>query len=145
MSSAGRRLGAYLLDILLAIVTLLIGWLIWSLIVWGRGQSPGKQLLGMYCVHLPTMRVASWGRMALREIVGKWIIMWAISFVTFGIGPLVLAFMLLWTKNRQELWDKVADTIVVNDPHGALRTAASASMIPPPSAQVPATVPPPSP
>ncbi len=35
------------LDTLLLIVTLGVGWLIWSIVVWGRGQSPGKQILGM--------------------------------------------------------------------------------------------------
>lgn len=77
--------------------------------------------------------------MALREIVGKWIIMSAISLVTFGIGPLVMLFMHLWTKNRQELWAKLRTRSFVNDPQGAMRAAASATMISPPP-QVPAPV-----
>src|SRR6476661_4276701 len=45
LSSAWRRLGGYLLEGLLILLTLLIGWLVWSIIVWGRGQTPAKQLL----------------------------------------------------------------------------------------------------
>jgi len=58
--------------------------------------------------------------MALREFVGKYLIMTLISTVTAGIGPLVLYFMLLWTKKRQELWDFIASTIVVDDPSGTI-------------------------
>ena len=38
-----HRLGAYALDFALAICTCGIGWLIWSIVVWGQGQTPGKQ------------------------------------------------------------------------------------------------------
>src|SRR5262245_4546792 len=101
LASVGRRFGGYLLDVLLLIVTLFIGWLIWSLIVWSRGTTPGKQLLGMRCVYLATDLRATWGRMFLREFVGKFLIMGVISLFTLGIGPLILNFMLMWTKKRQ--------------------------------------------
>src|SRR5206468_6518647 len=45
LASPGKRFGAYLLDLLLIIVTLVIGWLVWLFIDWGKGQTPGKQLL----------------------------------------------------------------------------------------------------
>lgn len=120
LATVGRRFGGYLLEFVLLVVTLVIGWLIWSLIVWGRGQTPGKQLLGMRCVNLATSRRASWGRMFLREFIGKGIVMTVISLITFGLGPLILNFMLMWTKKRQELWDKIADTIVIHDPQRVL-------------------------
>lgn len=133
LASVGRRLAGYLLDVLLLFVTLVIGWLVWSLIVWSKGTTPGKQLLGMRCVHLSKSRRATWGRMALREFVAKGLIMTVIGLFTFGIGPLILNFMLLWTKKRQELWDMVADTIVVHDPKHQL-TALPVEPAPPPSA-----------
>jgi uncharacterized RDD family membrane protein YckC len=119
VSSVGKRLGGYLLDVLLLVVTLVIGWIIWSLIVWGRSQSPGKQLLGMKVVKKDSGLRASYGTMALRELVGKWLIISLISLVC-SIVALVLDFMLLWDKDRQELWDKVAGTIVVDDPNEVL-------------------------
>ncbi|HEY7729340.1 MAG TPA: RDD family protein [Gaiellaceae bacterium] len=138
MASVGRRFAGYLLDVLLFIVTLFIGWFIWSLIVWAHGTTPGKQLLKMRCVYLANNRRATWGRMALREFVGKFLIMQVIGLVTLGIGPLILYFMLLWTKKRQELWDLVADTIVVHDPMDQLNpkaiAAAEAPVLPAPPA-----------
>jgi uncharacterized RDD family membrane protein YckC len=120
LSSVGKRLGGYLLDLLLFVVTLGVGWIIWSLVVWARGQSPGKQILKMKCVKIKTGRRATWGTMALREFVGKYLVMSLISAATAGIGTIVLYFMLLWTQKRQELWDFIADTIVVDDPGGTI-------------------------
>jgi uncharacterized RDD family membrane protein YckC len=121
VSSAGRRLGAYALDVLLVIVTLVIGWLIWSLIVWSKSQTPGKQLLKMKTVTINTGERASYGTMALRECVGKWLIWYMLIGAVCGIATFVLSFMLLWDRDRQELWDKIASTIVVDDPQNVLR------------------------
>lgn len=115
VASAGERFGQYLLEGVLIIFTLVIGWLIWSLVIWGRGQTPAMQILKMRCVKKDTGQVATWGTMALRELVGKLLVMWVIGALFFP-AALVLDFMLLWDKDRQELWDKIAGTIVVDDP-----------------------------
>jgi uncharacterized RDD family membrane protein YckC len=116
VSSVGRRLGQYLLEIALVIVTLIIGYIVWSLIIWSRGETPGMHVLHMKCVKKDTGQVATWGTMALREIVGKILIMGVISFIP--LASVILDFMLLWDRDRQELWDKVAGTIVVDVPAG---------------------------
>jgi Domain of unknown function (DUF4389)/RDD family len=113
LSTAGKRFGEYLLEILIAFALLGVGWLIWSLIVWKRGQSPAKQVLKMRIVHLKTRRHTGWGRTALREFVYKGLIALLAGVTLVGY---VLFFWLLWDRNRQELWDKMADTIVVDDP-----------------------------
>ncbi len=113
LSSAGRRLGGHVLDAVLLVVTLVIGWVVWSLIVWGRGQTPGKQLLGMRVLHIPSVQRASWGRMLLREVLGKWLIGFVAGVTVVGF---ILYFWLLWDDRRQELWDKMCDTLVVDDP-----------------------------
>ncbi len=110
LSSSARRLGAHLLDIVLFIFTLGIGWLVWQLIVAKDGQSPGKQLLGMRVVKLRTSTKATWGTMFLREVIVKPLI---IVFLGWFFG--IVYFWLLWYKNRQELWDKMISTIVVDD------------------------------
>jgi len=69
VSSGARRFGGHLLSALLAIVTLGIGYLIWALVLYGRGQTPAKQLLGMRVVKLQTGQRASWGTMFLRDWV----------------------------------------------------------------------------
>ena len=58
----------------------------------------------------------TWGRMFLREFVAK-IVIFGIIDAVFVPAALVLDFMLVWDKNRQQLWDKIAGTIVVDDPH----------------------------
>jgi len=113
LSSAWRRLGGYLLEGVLFVVTLIVGWLIWSIIVWGRGETPAKQLLGMRVVHRETLTAAGRGRMFVREVPCKFL-MWLIALATF-LGN-IFYFWLLWDSERQELWDKMVDTVVVNDP-----------------------------
>jgi uncharacterized RDD family membrane protein YckC len=115
LASAGRRVGAYFLAIPLAIVTLGIGYVIWGLIVWGRGQTPALQVLGMRCWRPDTGRVASWGWMALREIVGR--------FVEGLLGPItaLLSLILMLTRpDRRSLHDLIAGTVVVSDPNKIL-------------------------
>jgi uncharacterized RDD family membrane protein YckC len=111
LCSVWRRLGGYLLDGLLALVTLFIGWLVWSIIVWGRGQSPAKQLLGMRVIRTDNLTAA---RRVL--MFGRFCAVWLIGFVA-GITLIgyVLYFWLCWDKNRQEIWDKMCNTVVVND------------------------------
>ncbi|WP_078956128.1 RDD family protein [Streptomyces sp. NRRL B-1140] len=120
LSTAGLRFGGYLLEGVLIICTLVIGWLVWTLIVFQYGQTPGKQLLHMRVVHIPQARTAGWWRMAFREIVAKTIVGF-LAAVTFAIPY----FWLLWDRNRQELWDKMATTLVVSDREDRLRLTSS--------------------
>jgi len=41
-ASPQLRLAGFALDLVLRWVTMGIGWMIWSLIIWGQGQTPGK-------------------------------------------------------------------------------------------------------
>jgi uncharacterized RDD family membrane protein YckC len=124
LSSAGRRLGGVLLDGLLIFCTLVIGWIVWTLIVWAQGQTPGKQLLGMRVVRLDTRTYAGWGRMFLRDFVGKFLVALVSSLIPF-VGGIIADCWLLWDKDKQELWDKIAGTIVVDDPDKRLLPAVS--------------------
>ena len=42
--------------------------------------------------------------------------------VTFGLG-LILYFWLTWDDKNRELWDKMINTVVVDDPDDALAPA----------------------
>jgi hypothetical protein len=64
MASRGRRVGAAFLAIPLVIVTLGIGYIIWGLILWGRGTSPALKVLGMKVYHIDQRQVPGFGRMA---------------------------------------------------------------------------------
>lgn len=124
LASVGRRFGAFLLEVLLVVVTLGIGWLIWALIILGRGQTPAKQLMHMRVLNASDGTAASWGKMFVREVPGKLVISLVSSVTVIGI---VLYFWLCWDDKNQELWDKMVDTVVVDDPQDLLdpRTAAA--------------------
>jgi uncharacterized RDD family membrane protein YckC len=112
LASPGRRIGAYVLSILLVIVTLVIGYLIWGLILWRRGQTPALKVLGMRVWRPADLKPPSFGYMALREIVGR-IVDGIVSFIT-----LIVSFvMMLSSKKRQTLHDIVAGTVVLHDPN----------------------------
>lgn len=115
LAPVGRRIGAYFLAIPLAIVTLGIGYIIWGLIAWGKGQTPAQQVLGMRCWRPETGRAATWGTMALREIVG-YIVEGILSVITQ-----IISFILMLTRrDRQCLHDLIAGTVVVYDPNKVL-------------------------
>ena len=117
-ATAGRRLGAWALDFLLFVFTVTIGWLIWFIIVAPRGQSPGKQLLGLNIIRSDGAR-AGGGYTWLREVVVKWILFFVcIAALTSFIVPVIGAAWLLWDKQRQALWDKITDTHIAHSPDG---------------------------
>jgi len=115
LASVGRRIGAFFLAIPLSIITLGIGYLIWGLIVWGRGQTPALQVLGMRCWRPETGRVAGWWWMALREIIGSL----ADSILSI-ISELVSFILMLTSKDRKSLHDIIAGTVVLHDPNKVL-------------------------
>ena len=116
MASIGRRLGALVLDSVIGLFTLYIGWFIWSLAVFGRGQTPGKQLVGIYAgqvgdPHIPL----SWGSMFLREFVIKELLFGLLlNVATSGIVWAVDYLWPLWdgSGHSQTLHDKVVGSSV---------------------------------
>jgi uncharacterized RDD family membrane protein YckC len=115
LAPVGRRIGAYFLSILLVIVTLVIGYVIWGLIVWPRGTSPALSVLKMRCVKADSGAKATFGTMALREIVGR-ILEGILSWIT----ELVSLVFFLSRADHRCLHDLVAGTVVVYDPEGRL-------------------------
>jgi uncharacterized RDD family membrane protein YckC len=112
LASVGRRIGAYFLAIPLFIVTLGIGYIIWGLVLWGQGTSPALKVLGMRVWRPADNRPASWGIMALRDIVGR-ILDGILGFIT----ELVSFIMFVATKEHRSLHDVVAGTVVLHDPN----------------------------
>ena len=64
-----HRLGGKAVDLAMYSVTFGIGWLIWSLIIWGQGQTPGKQIVKLRVYDQTTGKPAKWGHMAIREFL----------------------------------------------------------------------------
>jgi uncharacterized RDD family membrane protein YckC len=117
LAPVGRRIGAYFLSIPLVIVTLFIGYVIWGLVIWGQGQTPALQVLGMRCWRPETGRVAGFGWMALREIVGRFT-----EGILFPFTAIVSLILMVSGKEHKCLHDLVGGTVVLRDPNKVLAT-----------------------
>lgn len=102
-----RRLAALLIDFVLVPLTLFIGYIIWWLLVLGRGQTPGKQILAIRAVRR-SGEPTGWGIMFVREVL-KWLL--------HGLGLLGLVadgiVLLMDEKEHRSVIDRVVDTRVV--------------------------------
>lgn len=81
-----------------------IAYLVWFLFLFRRGQTPGKKLLGLQVVDHQTGAIPGFGKMFLREIVGR-----VLSGLFLGLGY----FWALFDKNGQAWHDKLAGTVVI--------------------------------
>jgi uncharacterized RDD family membrane protein YckC len=115
LAPVGRRIGAYFLAIPLVIVTLGIGYIIWGLILWGRGTSPALSVLKLRCVKVDNGRPATFGTMALRNIVGG-----IVEGILSGLIVIVSFILFLTRADRRCLHDLIGGTVVVHDPQDLL-------------------------
>lgn len=103
-----RRLFANVLDWVLFFLTLVIGYIIWWLIVLGRGQTPGKQLLGIRAIKRDGDS-SGWGNTFVREVV-KTVAHW---FVIGFFADVIL--LLIDDEEHRSLSDRVANTVIVRN------------------------------
>lgn len=95
VATGGYHAGAELLDWLLRIATLGIGWWVWSILLWSKGQTPAYSLLRLKVAATETNRTARPGRMALREIVVR-------RFIIVGT-PVVVVLLLVATIGHGDM------------------------------------------
>jgi uncharacterized RDD family membrane protein YckC len=112
LATPGKRFIGAILSLALFIVTLGIGFIIWDLIVWQKGQTPAYSILKMQVVKKDTGQPATWGTMFVRGFLGYWLIQGLILDSLF-VGYILL-FMIFWDKDNQELWDKISGTVVLD-------------------------------
>jgi len=112
LASAGGRLGAHLLEALLGVVTLGVGWIIWSFIVWGKGTTPGHQVLKQYIVDEKTGETFGWGRMFVREFLIKGLLCGVLYVITFSIFYFVDSLMVV-RDDRRSIHDRISGSLVV--------------------------------
>ena len=133
-----HRLGGKAVDLAMYTVTFGIGWLIWSLVIWGQGQTPGKQILKMRVYDKTTGKPAKWGHMAIREFLlpltttvailpfiavislsipdqGQQVVFIGLLYIAGFAVQLVDAFWILKGSERNRLVDKFARTDVLNE------------------------------
>ena len=89
---------------LLAAFLLPVIYLIWFLSLLAKGLTPGKKLLGLQVVDHQTGGYPGFGKMFLREFVGR-----ILSGLFLGLGY----FWALFDRNGQAWHDKLAGTVVV--------------------------------
>jgi len=144
-ASIQHRLASYFLDLGLAILTLGVGWVVWSLIVWRSGQTPAKQILKLRVVAEIERTNATWKHMAIRQLLipvtlsfPGWLLMTVAgqeAAITTGfssdplsgrgvesLGNLISfiitatdAFWIFRGNERKRVTDHWAKTIVVNE------------------------------
>ncbi|MDE0802586.1 MAG: DUF2510 domain-containing protein [Acidimicrobiales bacterium] len=108
-----QRLGAWALDALLMLVTLVIGWLIWACFTAQEGQTPARKILHQRVLRYPEATVASFGWMlGMRGIVAGIVMNIAWQCIIPG---LVLAFMPFWDDKNQTVTDKISTSVVVSE------------------------------
>lgn len=116
LASVGRRIGSWFLAIPLFLVTLGIGYVIWSLLAWGRGQTPALQLLNLRCWRPADGRPSGFWWMAMREVVGN-----IAQNLAFPIVALVSFILFAAGREHRSLRDYIAGDVVVHDPARVLR------------------------
>ena len=123
VASLLSRLGGFGLELILVPCTFVFGWVGWWIIAWADGQTPAKSLLHQHTVDARDGELAGFGRMALREALGKGIgALLVLSGAYFEL-PVVAAVGVLYgvvgaalaipDPRRRALWDRLAGTVVV--------------------------------
>jgi hypothetical protein len=113
-----RFFGDYLLEGLLILVTLIVGWFIWLFFTAKTGQSPAKRLVNTYAINLETGRAIGAGETWLREVVIKMLAIGVLNAFTSSLAGLVDAVWVFFDKDRQALHDKMLKQVVVYAPQG---------------------------
>ena len=140
LATAGHRIGALAVDAGLSFVTFGIGWLVWNLITWADGQTPGKKILKVRVISKSSNKPANWGRMFVRQCIIPWLMsvfflvpyyIWifkgfpvdgnTIGLVSLGacfaIYALLMVLDLVWLfgSSHRRLIDYWANTYVINE------------------------------
>jgi uncharacterized RDD family membrane protein YckC len=112
LASVQARLGSFLLDLGLMVVTLFIGWVIWNLYTWKTGQTPAKRLLRQVVVDANTGEVFSWSRMALREFAVKGAAGNIVGGATSGVS-FVVDSLFVFRQDRRTVHDLIVGSKVI--------------------------------
>ena len=99
-----------------ALLVVFVGYIVWWLIALGKGQTPGKQIVGIRIIK-DDGSPSGWGYTFLREFVIKFLLVGFLTEATFGIARLVDYLWPLWDRaeKMQTLHDKLLGTIVIRN------------------------------
>ena len=108
-----RRVAAHLIEVVIwALIAaywyVAILYVVWLVLALMRGQTPGKQLLGMVAVRPDGTRFG-WLRMLIREIFKQ--IYWVL---TFGLGLIIDIMLLALSDESRTVADRVTGSTIVH-------------------------------
>ena len=93
-------------------LVMVLGYVVWWLIALGRGQTPGKQLVGIRVIKT-NGEPSGWGYTFVREFIIKGLLGGLLSSITGGVYWVIDHLWPLWDGNSQALHDKMMSTLVV--------------------------------
>lgn len=110
LATIGMRIWSRILESILIVVTLGIGWFIWYVVVVGRGLTPARQMLNLIVIDSQTRVPVDPLKAFVRGFV--------VYFILFGIILSVIPFSALiagafiFRESRQTLWDQLTNTVI---------------------------------
>lgn len=117
LASIGMRIWGVILEAILGVVTLGIGWLIWYFVVVGRGLTPARQVLKLRVVDARTRVPVEPGRAFVR---GFFVYSLLFGFVFNSLVTSLFGFpfffwvaaLFILRQSRQTLWDQLTNTVI---------------------------------
>ena len=108
-----RRVAAHLIEVVIwgfiyAYWYVAIAYVVWLVFALMRGQTPGKQLLGLVAVRPDGTRFG-WLRMLIREIFKQ--IYWVL---TLGLGMIIDVMLLALSDDSRTVADRVTGSTIVH-------------------------------
>ncbi|MGI8662512.1 MAG: hypothetical protein ACR2LQ_04770 [Acidimicrobiales bacterium] len=97
----GVRVGCALLEMILFVAGLGVGWIIWWVALWSRGSSPARSILHLELVRSDGSGASRAGRTAARELLAK---------VLLALAPISAA---VWLVGHRGIWDRATGTTIV--------------------------------
>jgi hypothetical protein len=115
----GVRSRALLLTFGLLIVTLVIGWLVWSVVEWWSGRTPAYRLTRLRVVRRSDGRAIGLGRSVAREVCCLLLLIPTLvvsAFIALGFAMGASPPDGVLGQSRDAPWDVLTRTRVVNEP-----------------------------
>ncbi len=117
-ASVGARVKALLLTVVLVIVTLGVGWVVWSVVEWRSGRTPSYRRTGLRVVRSSDGRPIGLGRSLAREACCALLLLPTL----LGCCALALGFAMgasppggMLSQSRDAPWDRLTGTVVVTE------------------------------
>lgn len=126
-ASLRSRLVALVLTFVLVVGTLVVGWVIWSLVEWGRGRTASFQLMGLRVVRRTDGEPIGLGRSLVRSLCCAVLLVPTVVACAF----VAVAFVMgasppngLLRQPRSAPWDLLTGTEVLDEGRAPMRVSA---------------------